>query len=591
MMAQPARARSNAEVAAAFDEIADLLEVQGANVFRIRAYRNAARLLTSLRRSVADMVQAGEDLDRLQGIGKDLAGKIAEIVASGTCAQLEALRHGAAAGLVELLRLPGLGPRRVQFLHDALGVTSLADLREAALHGRIRELRGFGEATQKRLLEAANQSLSRDRRFLLPVVAEAASALLARLKAVPGVHEAVAAGSLRRSRETVGDLDLLVTSTEPGRAVSALTSGTGVARVLAGGGTRASVVLDSGLQVDLRVVAPESFGAAWIYFTGSKAHNIMLRKLAQERGLKLNEYGLYQEGRSIAGSDEASVYNALGLRWIDPELREERGEIEAARSGKLPALVTPADLRGDLHVDAGANPDAAALRALADAAIARGLRYVAVTGRLRTSGGPPGLDAAGLARRNQCIDELNATLRGFSLLKGIEAEIGQGGDLDLPAGIDLSDVDLVTGSVDRWLDLPAARQTDRLRRAMDHPRFSILAHPTNRLLLQRGPSAFDMDRVLRHARERGCFLELSGLPQRLDLDDVSCTMARDAGVLISLSSNAQTPLDFRNLDWGVAQARRGWLEPHHVLNTRPLRELRRLLAATMTRRASEAAID
>jgi len=582
-------ADGNQRVAAVFDEIADLLEVQGGNAFRVAAYRNASRTVRNLGRNVSDMVHAGEHLDALRGIGKDLAGKIAEIVASGTCAQLEALRHEMPPGLAELLQLPGVGPRRVQTLHDQLGVASLPDLRDAAEQGRIRALRGFGPAAEKRLLQAVQQQLRRDRRFALPSVADTVALLLSGLQAVPGVKRAVAAGSFRRQRDTVGDVDLLVTTHAPVAVIEALASYSGVTRVLAQGSTRSSVVLANGLQVDLRVVPPASFGAAWLYFTGSKAHNIALRRIAQDAGLKLNEYGLYRGGERVAGETEDSVYEALGLPWIEPELREDRGELEAARAGTLPKLLQEVDLRGDLHVHDDSGLGDVGLRMLAQAAIARKLRYLAITERVRPAGGLGTLDAAALARRLAAIDAANEGLAGCTLLKAIEVEILEDGRLDLPARMDLSGVDLVIGTVARELELPAAKQTDRLLRAMDHPAFTILAHPTNRLLLERGPSAFNLERVLRHARDRGCFVELDAQPQRLDLDDIACRMARDIGVLVSISSVARTPAELANLRWGAGQARRGWLEASHVLNTRPLPELRRLLAAAMGRRPPVAA--
>jgi len=588
-MSAPA-AFSNAQVAGALDEIADLLEVQGGgNGLRIRACRNAARTVDGLGRSVAEMIAAGGKLDDLPGIGADLAGKIAEIAATGTCAQLEALRHETPPGLAELLRLPGLGPRRIQRLHEALHIESLQDLQAAAQQGQLQRLHGFGAETQQRLLEATRLRLQPQRRLPLPQVAETVALLLAQLKAVPGVHEAVAAGSFRRRRDTVGDVDLLVTASAPALAVHALTQHSGVTRVLAHGTTKAGVLLADGLQVDLRAVPPASFGAAWLYFTGSRAHNIALRRLAQEAGLKLNEYGLYRDGRRIAGHTEQSVYRALGLAWIEPELREDRGELDAARAGTLPRLVELADLRGDLRVHPASVLGSVGLRALAQEAMARRLDYLAITARFHAGGGAQGLDAAGLARQLRAIEQLNEGFEGFTLLKGLEVEILEDGRLDLPADLDLAGIDLVTGVVLRAFDLPAPKQTERLLRALDDPRLAILGHPTNRLLLQREASAFDLERVLRQAKARGCFVEADALPQRLDLDDVGCRMAREIGVPVSIASEAQEPAGLADLLWGVGQARRGWLEPADVLNTRPLSQLRRLLAAAQGRAAPEPA--
>lgn len=573
---------ANPDAAAVFDEIADLLEVGGGNAFRVRAYRNAARTLRDLPRSAADMLADGQDLDALPGIGKDLAGKIAEIVATGTCAQLETLRQQLPHGVVELLQLPGLGPKRAHALYADLGIASLKQLREAAEQGRIHRVRGFSEAGEQRLLAAARTRLQSGQRMLLAHAWPVAEALVAQLKATPGVQQAVAAGSLRRMRDTVGDLDLLVTASAASPVMGSFPRGRDVARVLAAGGTRASVVLRSGLQVDLRAVPPESLGAASLYFTGSKAHNIALRRLAQDAGMKLNEYGLFRGEHRVAGASEEEVYRALGLPWIPPELREDRGEIEAARAGALPQLVQLADLRGDLHAHTADSDGRDDLEAMAHAAAARGLQYLAVTEHSPRLGIVHGLTAARLARQIDAIDALNARLRGITLLKGVEVDILEDGRLDLPDHI-LGRLDLVVGAIHHAFALPAATQTARLLRAMDHPHFSILAHPTARLLGQRAGCAFDLERVLRHARERGCFLECNAQPDRLDLDDHACRMARDAGVLVSIASDAHSTLELAHLRWGVAQARRGWLEPAHVLNARPLARLRPLLAATMGR--------
>jgi DNA polymerase (family 10) len=575
---------ANADAAAVFEEIADLLEVQGGNAFRVRAYRSAARTLRDLPRSVREMLDAGEDLDDLPAVGKDLAAKIREVVDTGSCAQLESLRREVPRGIVELLRLPGLGPRRVQSLFQSLKIGSLDDLRQAAEQGRVQTVRGFTAAGEKKILEAVVARLHSERRVPLAHAKQVADALVQDLKAVAGVGDAVAAGSLRRQRDTVGDLDLVVTAAAQSPVMDAFVRHPSVDRVLSHGSTRSSVVLKDGLQVDLRAVPAESFGAALMYFTGSKAHNIALRRIAQEAGWKLNEYGLYRGDRRVAGRTEEGVYRALHLPWIPPELREDRGEIDAARGGALPPLVQLSDLRGDLHVHTTDSDGRDSLEAMAQAAHARGLKYLAVTEHSPRLGIVHGLTAERLARQIDAIDALNAKLRGITLLKGIEVDILEDGRLDLPDRV-LQRLDLVVASIHHAFDLPADQQTDRLLRAMDHPYFSILGHPTSRLLGQRGPCAFDLDRVLRHARERGCFLELNAQPDRLDLDDHACRMARDAGVLVSIASDAHDVLELGHLQWGVGQARRGWLGPADVLNTRPLAQLRQLLAATMGRSA------
>ncbi len=572
----------NADVAAVFNQIADLLEVQGANPFRIRAYRNAARTVDELGSSLAAMLARGEDLDALPGIGPDLAGKIAEIVATGTCEQLERLRKEVPPAITELLAIPRLGPKRVRALHDELGIETLPELLNAAREGRIGQVKGFGARMEQQILEAAASRLAQERRFKLQVALQVSDALLSELKAVPGVRQAVAAGSLRRMRDTVGDLDLLVTTQRGSAVMDRFAGSPDVQRVLSKGRTRASVVLRSGMQVDLRSVPPASFGAAWLYFTGSKAHNIALRRLAQEAGLKLNEYGLYRGNERIAGESEVSVYRALGLPFIEPELREDRGEIEAARGHRLPRLVRLADLRGDLHSHTKASDGNDTLQAMAEAARARGWQYLAVTEHSKRLALARGLDADRLARQIDQIDKLNASLEGMVLLKGIEVDILEDGKLDLPDAV-LKRLDLVVGAIHHRFDLPRDRQTDRLLRAMDQPCFTILAHPTGRLIDERPPCDIDLQRVIRHARGRGCFLELNAQPERLDLTDLACRMARDEGVLVSINSDAHSTLGLDDVRLGIGQARRGWLRARDVLNTRPREELRALLDAAMGR--------
>jgi DNA polymerase (family 10) len=573
---------ANADVAAMFDEIADLLELQGAGIFRIRAYRNAARMLGDLGRSVQAMVERGEKLDTLPGIGIDLAAKITGIVNTGGCPLLEQLRAQVPPGVVELLRIPGIGPRRARTLQLTLGVRTLEDVQRAISDGRLGKVRGFGPKTQQRIRESIAARQQTDRRFRLPMAMQVAEARLSSLAAAPGVLQAQAAGSLRRQRDTVGDLDLVVAARPGSSVMHRFAAAADVAAVLAKGPTRASVVLANGMQVDLRAVPPESFGAALLYFTGSKSHNITLRQRALGAGLKLNEYGLYREGRRIAGDTEASVYQALGLPFIEPELRENRGEIEAALAHGLPALVMLDDLRGDLHAHTRDSDGRDTLAAMAQAARTRGWQYMAVTDHSSRLALAHGLDSGRLAQQIDRIDALNASLHGFVVLKGVEVDILKDGSLDLPDDM-LRRLDLVVGAVHSSFDLPRDRQTDRLLRAMDHPCFSILAHPSDRLIGERPPCEIDLQRVIRKARERGCFLELNAQPTRLDLNDIACRMAREEGVRISIASDAHSTLDFDYLRYGVGQARRGWLEPANVLNTRSLDALRPLLAATMDR--------
>jgi DNA polymerase (family 10) len=578
----------NDRIAAVFDEIADLLELQDANPFRVRAYRNAARTLVSWPEEMAEWAAQKRDFDDLPGVGEDLAGKIGEILERGSCDQLERLRARFPRGITELLQIPGLGPRRVHALYHELGVRSPAQLLDAARARRIRGVRGFGEASEKRIAEAVAGHLERNARWPIARVAGDVEALLAYLRGTPGVSEAVVAGSYRRRRDTVGDIDILVAASS-GHAVSArLQAFEQVEQVLAHGTTRASVVLGNGLQVDLRVVQPSSFGAALVYFTGSKAHNIALRRIAQTRGLKINEYGVYiaaegSAGKRIAGDTEASVYAAIGLPHIPPELREDHGEIEAARQHTLPGLIERSHLRGDLHAHTSASDGVETLEQMAQAARSAGLQYLAITDHSRSLKVAHGLDAQGLGAQIDAIDRLNASHHGIVLLKGIEVEILEDGRLDLPDAA-LARLDLVVGAVHSAFDLPRGKQTDRILRAMDHSCFSILAHPNGRLFGTRGPYELDMERIIRHAHDRGCFLELNSQPDRLDLFDLQCRQAKDARVPVVVSSDAHRGADFRWLQFGIDQARRGWLEPGDVLNTLPLPQLRTRLAATMASR-------
>ncbi len=566
----------NADIAAAFNEIADLLELQNANPFRVRAYRNAARIAGGLRFDIAARLAQGLELPKIPGIGADLAGKMRELAARGGCDLLDRLKAGAPAGITGLLHLPGLGPKRVQALHQELGIGSLEALQRAARDGRLRALPGFGEKTEQRLLAAVSAHLSKARRFKLALAAQYAEPCAAWLRKAPGAREVMVAGSYRRMKETVGDLDFLVSAQPRNRVIERFTAYAEVRDVLASGGTKASVRLASGIQADLRVVPAESFGAALHYFTGSKAHNIALRRIAQERGLKVNEYGVFRGARRIAGDTEASVYAALKLPWIPPELREDQGEIEAARRGALPRLVERGDLRGDLHVHTRATDGRNTVREMALAAKAGGLQYLAITDHSQRETLVHGLDAVRLAKQIDEIERLNRELQGITLLTGIEVDILEDGGLDLPDSI-LSRLDVVVAAVHSRFNLPRARQTERILRALDQPLVRLLAHPSGRLIDEREPYDVDMQAVIRKARARGVCLELNAQPDRLDLSDVHCRMAKDEGVRVCINSDAHAAEGFDVLAYGVGQARRGWLERSDVLNTRPLSELRRLL--------------
>jgi DNA polymerase (family 10) len=570
----------NIEIANIFDEIADFLEIEDENPFRIRAYRNAARTVRGLGSDLKDMVAAGEDLTELPGIGKELAAKIREMLETGTVKALVKLQQRIPQSVTEILKLPNLGPKRVRILYHDLKIENLQQLAKAAGQGRIRTLEGFGEKIEKAILEAVEARTQKEKRFMIAEAGRYVHSLIDYLKNVPGAKEVVAAGSYRRARETVGDLDILVTARKTSPLMDRFVEYDEVAEVLAKGKTRSSVVLRCGLQVDVRLVAQSSFGAALQYFTGSKDHNIAIRRLGQQRGLKINEYGVFRFEKRVAGRTEESVYRALDLPLIPPELRENRGEIEAARDKCLPDLVEVKDIKGDLHMHTQMTDGRNSLKEMALAARQRGFKYIAITehsDRLKVAGG---LDPPRLMQQMEEIDRLNEALKGITILKGIEVEILEDGSLDLDDTV-LARLDLVVGTVHSYFDLPLEKQTERILRAMDHRYFSMLAHPTGRRLNEREPYRVDMARIIHKARDRGCFLELNSNPRRLDLYDIYCVAAKAQGVLVSVNSDAHSVNDFDYLAFGVAQARRGWLEKDNVLNTRSLAQLRKLLKQTM----------
>jgi DNA polymerase (family 10) len=527
------------------------------------------------------MVAAGEDLTELPGIGKELTAKIQEILETGTVKTLIKLQQRIPKSVTEILKLPNLGPKRVRILYQDLKIKDLQQLSEAARQGRIRTLEGFGEKIEKAILEAVEAQAQKEKRFMIAEASPYVDSLMDYLKKAPGVKAVVAAGSYRRARETVGDLDILVTARKTSPLMNRFVEYDEVAEVLAKGTTRSSVFLRCGLQVDVRLVEQSSFGAALQYFTGSKDHNIAIRRLGQQRGLKINEYGVFRFEKRVAGRTEESVYRALDLPLIPPELRENRGEIEAARDRGLPELIEVKDIKGDLHMHTHMTDGRNSLKEMAAAAQKRGLKYIAITehsDRLKVAGG---LDPPRLMQQIEEIDRLNDALKGITILKSIEVEILEDGSLDLEDKV-LARLDLVVGTVHSYFGLPLEKQTERILRAMDQRYFSMLAHPTGRLINEREPYQVDIPRIIHKARERGCFLELNSNPRRLDLYDIYCQIAKEQRVLVSINSDAHSVNDFNYLAFGVAQARRGWLEKDDVLNTRSLTQLRKLLLRTMS---------
>ena len=572
----------NNDVAEIFDELADLLEIRGENPFRIRAYRNAARTVAGLTQSVGDLAAQEKGLDGLPGIGKDLADKIRTIVAKRKLPLLEDLKKELPEGLITLMRVRGLGPKKVAALHKTLNVATLEDLRKAATKGKIRELPGFSEKTERTILEEISRTPVKGRapeRFKLAVAEQIVTPLFEELKKAKGVEEIAIAGSYRRRAETVGDVDILAAAGKSADIMARFVGYDDVEKVLAAGETKASVVLRGGLQVDLRVVPLASFGAALHYFTGSKSHNIAVRLMGVKRKLKVNEYGVFRGKKMIAGRTEEEIYKLFGFPYIEPELREDRGELQAAAKGELPRLVRLEDLRGDLHSHTTETDGRFTAAEMAEAAKTLGYEYLAISDHSKRVSMARGLDEKRLAKAIKGIDKLNARLKGITLLKAIECDILADGSLDLPDSI-LKELDLVVASVHYNTKMAKEKQTERVIRALDNSYVHILGHPSGRLINERPPYEIDLEKVIRAAVERGCFLELNAHPDRLDLDDVHCQMAKEMGLKIALSTDAHSTDDLGLMRFGIGQARRGWLEPADVINTRPLAELRKLLKRT-----------
>ena len=566
----------NSEIADVFSQVADLLEIEGANEFRVRAYRKGARTIKGYPRSMAELIDEGQDLTELSGVGKDLAGKIQEIVKTGGLRQLEEIKQRTPAGLARMLKIEGLGPKRVQQLYEELDITSLDQLGKAAKNGRIQKLDGLGPKTEENILQALSRQDQGQGRTLLNIAEEMARPLVAYLEDTEGVERVKVAGSFRRRKETVGDLDVLAISDSGEETIQRFVEYEDVEEIVSQGETRSTVVFRSGLQVDLRVVPRESYGAALFYFTGSKDHNIALRNMALDEGLKVNEYGVFRDEERIAGETEDEIYDLFDLTYVPPELRENRGELEAAREDKLPALVASDDIRGDLQMHTTGSDGDTSLEEMARAALEQGYGYVAITDHSPQVAVAQGLDAEALARQIDEIDRLNDELEGIKILKAIEVDILEDGSLDLPDDI-LERLDLRICSVHSYFNLSREKQTERIVRAMDNQYFNILAHPTGRRIGERAPYDVDLEQVMEAALARGCFLEVNAQPQRLDLDDVHAKMAKDMGLKLAINTDAHSVAELKLMRFGVGQARRGWLEADDVLNTQSWEDLKRLL--------------
>lgn len=565
----------NSEIADIFSTVADLLEIEGANPFRIRAYREAARTVRNHPESMSTLLRQGDDLSGLPTIGADLADKIKTILETGHLPLLQEIEERTPAALSDLMHVEGLGAKRVRMLHEVLGITTLDDLKRAARSGKIRSLKGFGEKTEHKIAERVAAFAGAKSRTKRTIAEDYANSLVDYLRRCPGVIDVVIAGSYRRRLATVGDLDILVTARRGSRVMDHFSAYDETEDVISKGTTRGTVRLRCGLSVDLRVVPQVSYGAALVYFTGSKAHNIALRRLGIKKGYKVNEYGVFRKEQRIAGKTEHAVYQSLGLPYFPPELRENRGELEAARRGKLPKLIELDNIRGDLHCHTNATDGHHSVKQMAAAAAARGFEYLSINDHSRHVTVAHGLDKRRLLEQIKAIDRLNEKLSGIEILKSIEVDILEDGALDLPDSV-LKHLDFTVCAVHYKFNLTPEKQTQRILRAMDNPYFNILAHPTGRLINQREPYVIDIEKIMVAAKDRGCFLELNAHPDRLDLDDEACRLAKDVGLRLSISTDSHSTSDLDYMRFGIDQARRGWLEARDVINTLPLRKLRTL---------------
>lgn len=565
----------NKEIAGMFNQLADLLEIEGANPFRVRAYRNAARFIEDSPQSLAERVRAGDDLTTLPGIGDDLAKKITVIVTTGHLPALEEEEKRIPQALIDMLHLTGLGPKRVKKLFDTLHIKNFDDLRAAAEQHKICQIPGFAVKTEAKILEEVKRWSGIEKRFLLADVEDIANELTEFLKAIPGVSEVTVAGSFRRRCETVGDLDILVTNKKGAEVIEQFVKFPKVKQILSQGSTRSTVRLQSDLQVDLRVVPKIHYGAAMHYFTGSKAHNIELRNRAVKRGWKFNEYGVYENETCLASKSEKEIYALFGLPFIPPELRENRGEFAAAEKKQLPRLIELKDIRGDLHAHTTETDGADSLEKMVQAAIALGYEYLAITDHTQHLKMVNGQDEKRVLKQIKKIKKLNEKVAPFRILTSAEVDILADGSLDLSDEI-LSELDLTVCSIHSNFNLSEKDQTARVLQAMENPYFKIFGHPTGRLINRREPYQIDLAAVIKAAKKQGHFIEINAQPNRMDLNDQQARLAKENGVKLVINTDSHSTAQLKNMQFGVDQARRGWLEPSDVINTLPLQKLLKL---------------
>jgi DNA polymerase (family 10) len=571
----------NVQIAHLLNQYADLLEIQGADLFRIRAYRNGARTIESLSQPIVQLLGEGQDLTKLKlpGIGKGMAEHIEEIVKTGTLTALKELRKKLPGAVDELLEIEGLGPKRTKLLYEKLGVSSIKKLEQAIDAGKVETLAGFGKKSIEKIRQAIQNLAKRPKRFKLLDADQLVRPLIEHLRKGGDIEQLEVAGSYRRRMETVGDIDILVASDKPKTVMQCFQTYPEVERVIAAGTTRGTIILRSGLQVDLRILPRRSYGAALQYFTGSKAHNIAVRTLGVERGLRISEYGIFrvpkgkkveevgvEEGERIGGAKEEDVFRAVDIDWVPPELRENRGEIQAAQKHKLPELIVPEDIRGDLHMHSKWTDGNSTILEMVRACKERGYQYCAITDHSKAVRVAGGLTAGEFKRQRNEIEQARAKVRGITLFAGCEVDILPDGSLDLPDDL-LQQLDVVVAAVHSKMDMSQSDMTKRVLKALANPSVHILAHPTGRLINEREPFAIDLEQIFHAAKENNIAIELNAQPDRLDLNDLQVFRAREIGVKIAINTDAHNTEQLHFIKYGIDQARRGWLEKPHVLNT------------------------
>ena len=561
----------NKELADLFEKMADILEFKGENPFKIRAYRKASRILGDLTQDIGEITESGK-LKDVPGIGEGMAQKIVEYLKTGKIAKYEEIRKGVSDELIGIMDIPGMGPKTLSLIHREKGIGNLSQLEKAVEDGSLIGLPGIGEKKVeniKRGIELLKQSKGR---MNLGIAFPLAKRIVEALREKTGLRKIEWAGSLRRMRENIGDIDILATGPNHEKIVTTFTHLPEVKEVLASGETKASVIVEGGVQIDLRVVEEDSYGAALQYFTGSKGHNIHLRGIAKAKGIKINEYGVFEGEKKIGGKEEKDVYKVLGMAWIEPELREDRGEIEAAQEKNLPKLVEESEVKGDFHVHSNWSDGSSSIEEVARAALKRGYQYIVICDHSKSLKIAHGLDETRLMKQMEEIDRINELLKGFQILKGTEVDILSDGRLDLSEKA-LEKLDFVVASVHSGFKQDKERMTKRIIKALENPYVHVLGHPTGRLLGARYPYEVEMGEVMEAAKKYGKALEVNAYSERLDLDDIHCRKAKEMGVKVGIGTDTHHLDQMWMMSLGIAVARRGWLETQDVLNALSLKEL------------------